>query len=336
MNNPGSSEALAIESFCYSTQQDNCAIILCINRGYWPHAAVVIRSILVNSKHHPVPIFIIYDYPDQDWISRITRMGQLSHSQIELLNFDSSVVADFKVFGRLSLATYYRLFAPRMLPQYTKLLYLDADLVVAGDLSQLLQIDLNSYPIAARPVPVVESTLINKRLQRELSLPYFNAGVLLINTKLWEDLSCTENIIEIILNESDRLCYADQCALNLFFGDNYKSLSLEWNITRRFFESNHDSKAYSEIEAANVSEALSRPKVIHYTGDYKPWHVQCKHPLRQLYWKHRSFFHPYPYATVMRVYQLCYSSKSLIEVSLVRLQSVVCSFVRKVRARIAV
>ena len=336
MNNTGSNKVLAIENSCYSTQQLNCAIVLCINHGYWPHAAVVIRSILVNSKHHPAPIFIIYDHPDQEWISRITRIGQLSHSQIELLKFDSSIVADFKVFGRLSLAAYYRLFAPRILSEYDKLLYLDADIVVVGDLSQLLQIDLSSYPIAARPVPVVESTMINQRLQRNLSLPYFNSGVLLINTRLWEDMSCTENIAKIILNESDRLCYADQCALNLFLGDNYKSLSLEWNITRRFFESNHDSKAYSEIEMAKVSEALSRPKIIHYTGDYKPWHVQCKHPLRQLYWKHRSFFHAYPYATLMRIYQLCYSTKSTIEVTLVRLQRVARSFVRKVRARMAI
>lgn len=295
-------------------QQTNCAIVFCINYSYWPHVAVAIRSVLVNSRHHSTPIIIIYDRPHQAWISRIVLLCQLFHAQLRLIKFDTSIVSDFKIFGRLSSATYYRLYAPRILPEYEKLLYLDADIVVMNDLTELLQTDLASCAIAARSFTVMESSLINQRLKRESSLRYFNAGVLLINSRFWEEMSCTKYITKIILDESDRLLYADQCALNLFFGDNYKSLPLEWNITRAFFESDPDCQTYSSEEASMVKNAISHPKIIHYTGDYKPWHIQCRHPLRQIYWNHRSYFHWYPYAYSMRISQLLYLVKSKIKI----------------------
>lgn len=295
-------------------QQANCAIVFCINYCYWPHAAVAIRSVLVNSQHHSIPIVIIYDRPDQAWISRIALLCRLYHVQLRLIKFDTSIVADFKVFGRLSSATYFRLYAPRILPEYEKLLYLDADIVVMSDLFDLFQADLASYAIAARSFTVIESSLMNQRLQRESDIPYFNAGVLLIRSRLWEEMSCTEHISKIILNESERLCYADQCALNLFFGDSYKSLPLEWNVTRAFFESDPDSHVYTSEEVPMVKSAISRPKIIHYTGDYKPWHIQCKHPLRQIYWKHRSYYHWYPYVSAMQVLQSLYLVISRIKI----------------------
>ncbi len=295
----------------------NSAILLCINYSYWPHAATAIRSILVSSPKLKSPIFIIYDLPNERWMSKLKGIAASFQSHLEFIRFNNSDVKDFKIFGRLSSAAYYRLFAPNLLSNYSKILYLDADLVVQGDITELLQNDFSPYALAARSVPLAEARTVNKNLERDLATPYFNSGVLVIDTNKWESLACTEHICNIIRNDTHRLSYADQCALNLFFNGNYKQLPLEWNVTRRFFEDGVNDTMYTLDEKKEIKNARANPRIIHYTGDYKPWHVRCLHPLRNRYWKHRSTFHWYPYGLLMLTRQL-FHSFSMKKIKLVR------------------
>ena len=41
--------------------------------------------------------------------------------------------------------TYFRLFIPNLYPQYDKVIYLDGDTVVLGDISELYNIDMGEY-----------------------------------------------------------------------------------------------------------------------------------------------------------------------------------------------
>jgi lipopolysaccharide biosynthesis glycosyltransferase len=270
----------------------------------------VIRSLLVSSPHLDASIFILFDHPDREWIARIKKLGLSLNASITTLHFNQLLVDDFKVFGRLSTAAYYRLFAPKILAGFSKILYLDADIVVNGDVSQLIDTDLCGYCIGARTMLMNEAVIMNKQLKRDSRIPYFNSGVLLIDTDLWNALECTEQICHIIRTESERLSYADQCALNLHFNDSYKELPLEWNLTRRFFENEQSLGSLTTSEAKLIKQALSNPQIIHYTGDFKPWHVQCRHPLRNSYWRHRSYFHWYPYGLLMRSHQLLNQSSA--------------------------
>ena len=91
---------------------------------------------------------------------------------------------DLRVDKWASIAVYYRLLAPRLLPDtIEKVLYLDSDLIVRKSLAPLWNTDIADRPLAAVP------DYIGGTAGRDLGLPdgtkYFNSGVLLMNLQYW-------------------------------------------------------------------------------------------------------------------------------------------------------
>ena len=90
----------------------------------------------------------------------------------------------FQNIYHFSLATYYRLFIETLFPQYHKILYLDCDIVVLGDISKLWKTDLEGNMIAG----VVEGFVAGTKEFREYAKnavglnpdKYINAGILVI------------------------------------------------------------------------------------------------------------------------------------------------------------
>ena len=52
--------------------------------------------------------------------------------------------------------TYFRLFLPELYPQYDKMLYLDSDIVVLGDISQLYNTEIGTNLVAAAPDDIIQ------------------------------------------------------------------------------------------------------------------------------------------------------------------------------------
>lgn len=80
--------------------------------------------------------------------------------------------------------TYFRLFLPELYPQYDKILYLDSDITIVGDISELYNTDMGTNLVAAAPDDIIQ---YNKVFQDYAELvvgvesytKYFNAGVLI-------------------------------------------------------------------------------------------------------------------------------------------------------------
>jgi lipopolysaccharide biosynthesis glycosyltransferase len=170
-----------------------------------------------------------------------------------------------------TIATYYRLFLPALLPpEITKLLYIDADTVVIGNLQPLYDVDLGGVPLAAAvdtfPSLVREDLGINE----ENSI--FNAGVLLIDTKNWLNQKVTENAIDFILKFPEKIKYVDQDALNATLINKWYKLDSKYNFLS------------FEVILQKPSKHLVRDKVIiHYNTPQKPWHCLAPNKLRYLY-----------------------------------------------------
>ena len=52
--------------------------------------------------------------------------------------------------------TYFRLFLPDLYPQYDKVLYLDSDIIVLGDISELYNTDMGTNLVAAAPDDIIQ------------------------------------------------------------------------------------------------------------------------------------------------------------------------------------
>lgn len=98
-----------------------------------------------------------------------------------------------KLFARdyYNLTTYYRFFIADKFPQYNKAIYLDGDTIVLDDIANLYNNELGNNLVAgAREQAFVQVDLYGQYVEKVLGVSrneVINAGVLLINTKLFRE-----------------------------------------------------------------------------------------------------------------------------------------------------
>jgi lipopolysaccharide biosynthesis glycosyltransferase len=186
-----------------------------------------------------------------------------------------------------------RLLMPGMLPDYVdKLIYVDGDMLVLDDISNLLKVDMGDNIIAA--CQDFRYTHINQTKSKSVymdygvsgDLPYLNAGLYVMDIKKWNDNDLTNKTLKILVDRSLELSHSDQDAINIALSNNWKPLNPKWNVV---------TQMYFDLEANH--ECILNPSVIHYTGP-KPGQPGCKHPERFKYFdyvKQSSFFSPASY-----------------------------------------
>jgi lipopolysaccharide biosynthesis glycosyltransferase len=132
---------------------------------------------------------------------------------------------------------------------------------------------------------------------------YFNAGILIMNTREWIKNDLTTKIFAFIRTHQSKLTFWDQDALNANLYDRWKCLPPKWNQQSALFEGPRKKliEVYNEKE---LDEAWNDPAIIHYTGSSKPWDFLNLHPYRKAYftylrktpWKNYT----YPNVTLLK------------------------------------
>lgn len=173
---------------------------------------------------------------------------------------------------------YIRLFAASILPLCVeKVLYLDVDLIVIDDLSDLWDTDLGNYALAAAPDPFGTSR------RGPLGIPtdacYVNSGVLLLNLAKWRSDNLSARLANYIEREGSNLLFHDQDAINAVLHTMIKPLSYRWNYQAKMLRPLH----FTPADHAAIREAGKSPAIIHYTSARKPWLFVMAMPAKGLY-----------------------------------------------------
>jgi lipopolysaccharide biosynthesis glycosyltransferase len=188
--------------------------------------------------------------------------------------------------GHISVATYYRIAVPRLLPpEVERAIYLDSDLVVLGDLGALFDTDLDDRPLAATvdvAVPTV-SAPFGLRNYRELGLvpdvPYFNAGVLAMDLDRWRRDDVTGRAFAYLKSHGDQIRFWDQDVLNAVLAGDFRTLDPRWNQLPFVFDANRRMPFGPDV----LERLLSDPWIVHFATASKPWQLSCAHPRRDLF-----------------------------------------------------
>lgn len=242
--------------------------------NYAPYCGIMLTSLFENNKHNLCRVFIIVGQPlAKKHTQRFIKLGKAYDRPIIFINFDESLLKSFPRF-RNSLATYYRLFMGDLLPEsVNKVLYLDGDIVVNGDLSSLWSTDLSDKAVAV----VTDKSRFAENRPKELHYPieagYFNAGVLLINLDYWRANEVGKQCISFLENHSEAIKYYDQDVLNAVLWDKKIMLSLTFNYQTDFLMKEVFNNENSLKQKA-ILEAFHAPIVIHFGGGArKPWSI---------------------------------------------------------------
>ena len=270
-------------------------VFFTIDQRYLQHFAVAVTSLLENNKHMELAIYVIHDMSDPSPLQNLGYFIQKKYNvNIKLLTINGELFDQYKITGHISRATYFRLLLADILPSnLSSGLFLDADLVVTGSLSELEQHLKGDFYLKA--VPDTESDQDIPRINK-MGIPlkrYFNAGVMLINLTAWRASGVTSRLLEIAAQYKDQLKWWDQDVLNIYFHDKFSDLDPKFN----------------GMHLKKKMPAL--PLIIHFTSPSKPWHFLNIHPYKKQYWKYhkltpfkdQSYSDITPFALVVKLYQ---------------------------------
>jgi len=247
-------------------------IVFSSDNKYAQFMAVTLCSIFENKKClNKIDIYILDGGIKDNDKDKLAGLEVRYNFKITYINVDTSFFKDFYVNNRMTSAAYFRTIIPKLLPCLEKILYLDCDIIITGDILELYKTNINNYFFAA----VEDYGSGNIRLD-ELDMPphakYFNSGVMLINLKKWRENNICEKLINYIKKHPERLKLYDQDALNALMWNNYLTIPLKYNYTTSLLYKYN----------SNYNNVLKDNLVIHYAGD-KPWNYFSKNPLNEAY-----------------------------------------------------
>ena len=242
------------------SRQREIPIFFSTDDNYIPYLDVAIASLIENaSPAYSYRIIVLHTGLKQENMDMVLRRERAGVA-IEFVNITMQIDAiksRFRDVYHFSVVTYYRLFIASLFPQYDKIVYLDCDLVVLGDVSELYHTELGENIVGAAPEQFVQSTReFRLYADRALGLDpddYVNAGVLVIDLAKFCEYGIEEQFVQMITAHDFDLLDPDQAYLNYLCRGRIKMLPNGWN-----------------------KEPMSLPcegkkNIVHYALYKKPW-----------------------------------------------------------------
>ncbi len=237
-------------------------VFFAVDDNYAPFLGVALESITQNaSRKYIYNIHILTEGLNHTNISRLSQYNDVNFKIIfnDVAEEMSAMNHRIHVRDYYTKATYYRFLIADMFPQYEKGLYLDCDIAVNGDISELYNFPLEDNFAAVMPEEVmtaydVYGTYVEKVLginRRE----YFNAGVMVMNLALLREVDIQVRLAEI-MSEYTFTVTQDQDYLNVLFYRKVLFLPQYWN-----------KNAFPGCE-----NRVYPAKIAHYKINWKPWH----------------------------------------------------------------
>ncbi len=236
-------------------------VFFAVDDRYAPYLGVALRSLIDNAS--PAYFYKVYILID--------RLSDLHKARLKAMENENTTV-DFVVVsekldelgGKLHLrdyytkATYYRFFIPDLFPEYRRGLYLDCDIALLADISELYNTKMGNSLLAAAPEEVMlQVDLFGTYVEKVLGVPrreYFSAGVLVMDLEGLRRVMIETAFVELLGRRTFRVTQ-DQDYLNVLCYGRVTMLSTDWNKTA-------------------FPDAKGKPALVHYKINWKPWHYR--------------------------------------------------------------
>jgi lipopolysaccharide biosynthesis glycosyltransferase len=297
--------------------ENTIVVVTTADNNYAMPLAVTIRSALENLRGNRKMILFILDggikaYNKRKIIKSLSSekcdVNWISKPDALLGNIE--VVRPFKIdipgmgtiteVPHMSIATYYRLLIPELLPNHIhKAIFLDSDMVIIEDLGKLWDMEMGeNYLLAPQDLwtPYVSSPagLIN---HRELGIPadakMFNPAVFVIDLEKWRAGRISAKCIEYLQHNREYIRVYDADVLNAILVGKWGELDPKWNQTSYIFKF-HTWKDWLDSplsETIPLTEEVynsvrNNPYIVHFSGLSKPWNSKRNHPWKNIWFKY--------------------------------------------------
>lgn len=260
-------------------------IVFCFDTNLELQAGVCITSLLFNARPETFyDIFILHGEQCSFENSELNKLPLIyGNCRIQYRCVGRAFESAFEIRG-ITIATYYRLLIPEIIPEYDKIIYSDVDVIFRNDLSEIYEsTNMEGYYVAG----VVDASYFRpdhrNYIENTLKLSYAEyiyAGNMVLNLSLLRQ----ENVVERFIDEATHSLYKyqDMDIINIV---------CKGKICRMpplFCFSSDISKYSADMLETPLytQEELRKAQaegIVHYTGP-KPWWGWC--PNFDIWWEY--------------------------------------------------
>ncbi|WP_168402887.1 DUF4422 domain-containing protein [Erwinia amylovora] len=267
-------------------------IVICSDDNYAMALGGLIKSIINNASSDKNYDLVILDNGltvknKHRILSLIEDITNFSVRFFSVHAFDE--IKDAYIRPPFTIATYSRLFIPRLFRHFEKVVFIDTDTVVESDLAELIDISMGDNLVAAVQDIVMEGFVkfgniaesddgiqtAGEYLKSKLALSkpeeYFQGGIMVFNIEAMNKESIFSRLMSELKGQS--FWFLDQDIMNKVFHGRVHFLPLEWNV---YHGNGHTDTFYPNLKFSTYSrylKARKTPKMIHFAGENKPWHT---------------------------------------------------------------
>ena len=244
-------------------------ILVTIDDNYVTPLLVMINSLFKNNKKVRISIYVAYVSLSKKNKKAIHDLIVKEKGYCRFLLINEDKIAKFNTQGHITATAYIRLFVSKELPlNIHKILYLDPDIIICGNIEKLYNKKIGSNCFAA--CPDIQGNRIEFPSRRDLGLSlnsiYFNTGVLLMNIDCLRSED-TWNELITYLSVEKKFRYHDQDIINDLYRNRICPISCSYNYSSR-----RGDEFYDRVLPAAQKYCDKRKKyIIHYLGSKKPW-----------------------------------------------------------------
>ena len=252
-------------------------IAYALNDKYAEMTCVSMCSVLENCNDSELIFYLFAEQLSREHTEKLSGLNKgRENVSIKFHNIridgDLFVTAEYDAIGlpNLTKEAYARVLMPELLPDLERLLYLDCDTIIEGNIARLWQIDLGDALVGMAPDYSLEPKEAKKQI---LGIgendDYFNSGVILMDIsglrRFQLSRIISENVVGLYTQtmEAHLNWYADQEVLNYALRGKVKKLPMRYNSY--FWVSSLLGERIDEC-----IEAFLNPVIVHFIGTPKP------------------------------------------------------------------
>lgn len=206
--------------------------------NYSVYVGIVMQSIIENTRS-PICFHVLHDETlSESNREKLALTAQNRGHRIRFHFLDRTIFDDVaKMTERFTIGAMFRVMLPILLPDVSRIIYLDADILVNRDMKELWDMDIREYCLAA----------VQDGVKKIGEKNYFNSGVLYMNL---DRIRETGNMKDEVLNylaRDKQSGFPDQDALNVIYEKSTLFIDESWNYLTILLQQNGEQEPQKKI-----------------------------------------------------------------------------------------
>lgn len=265
-------------------------IVYASDDNYFPYVYASVKTLFESNDVSKLSVCYIEQDVSEKNKSFLRGLAEKYSASLEIRSFEMPEVYDRLPAYASSKTTWAKFLFASMFPNDDRVLFLDPDTLVLGDVSELETIDFEDNLIGGVPECLPKYHRDASRLSDDDI--YINGGVVLCNLLLWRIEDFEKKALIRLQDTSLNLNY-DQGVINELCKGRVLLLNAKYDVLAEMFQFKSSRKLQKRYGFKRyytndqIVDAVENPIIVHFTGYLylKPFSKNCTHPYAKKFWE---------------------------------------------------